>query len=173
MGRLWVKRLRKTVVASGFSGLCRHVPLHHLVAQLTPYKDASDAASPEELLAMESSIATTKEALPALRTTFKTLTTALNAILSAPTTTELVVKIQELELENAAKKAKLQGFEDGSIKMVTKEELDRTEREHKYWAKVRKGRKDAGRNLWRMLADNLGEDKLREEVELDEDPYVG
>lgn len=118
---------------------------------------------------MDTEITTLKESLPPLKASFKTLTGSLQAALSAPTTAELIILIQKLQVDNAAKAEKLKGFQDGSIKMVTKEDLDRTEKEYKYWNARRGARVRAQKDLLYLLKDYPDQEKLADMVE--EDPY--
>ncbi|CZR57628.1 uncharacterized protein PAC_07517 [Phialocephala subalpina] len=116
-----------------------------------PIQDPSDAASPEELATMDTLITTLKESMPTLRTTFKTITTNLTTLQKAPTTSELSSIISSLQTSNAAKKEKLEGFKSGAVKIVTKQELEKVEKEYKYWAKKRVDRKKAFQGVEDLL----------------------
>lgn len=122
---------------------------------------------------MDESITALKESLPALKSTHKTLITKLNAIRNAPTTAELTGLIAKLQVANQQKAEKLKGCKDGTIKMMTKEEVDRAEAELKKWRVKRKKRYGAFRTLFDMVMDGCGKKKedLYEELGLDEDPY--
>jgi 26S proteasome regulatory subunit (ATPase 3-interacting protein) len=132
-------------------------------------QDAADIASPEELLAMDAQITALKESLPVLKANHKSITTKLNTLRSAPTTVDLAAMVQKLRDENQKKREKLQGFKDGSVKMVTKEELDRTEKELRYWGAKSKARKDGFRNLEAQLLEGMTREEIWEKAGIEED----
>lgn len=131
-------------------------PSHsYLVTQSNTPQDPSDAASPEELVAMDTQINHLRENNPTLKTTLKHLTSKLNNLKSAPTTTELSSIVCELQVSLKEKKEKLEGYKSGTVKMITKEELDKTEKEWKYWSQKRMMRKKAFKELEGDLLDAM------------------
>jgi 26S proteasome regulatory subunit (ATPase 3-interacting protein) len=96
---------------------------------------------------MEIQITTLRETNPVLKTTLKTLTTKLNSLKSAPTTSELSSIVCQLQATLKEKREKLESFKSGSVKMVTKDELEKTEKEWKYWGQRRMVRKRAFKDL--------------------------
>jgi 26S proteasome regulatory subunit (ATPase 3-interacting protein) len=134
-------------------------------------KDASDSASPEELFIMDEQITRLRESLPALKTSFRLVTAKLNAILAAPSASELAAMVQNLQEDIKTKREKLYGFKNGSAKIVTKEESETIEREFKYWSARRKGRKDAFANLEANLLEGLTTEEIMDKAGLEHDPY--
>lgn len=135
-----------------------------------PIQDSFDAASPEELTTMDSLITALKESLPVLRSTYKTLTTNLTTLQKAPTTSELSTLISSLQASNAAKKEKLEGFKSGEVKIVTKEELEKVEKEFKYWAKKRGDRKKAFQGVEDILLQGeMSREDIWEKAGIEED----
>ncbi|TVY32338.1 Homologous-pairing protein, partial [Lachnellula subtilissima] len=115
-------------------------------------QDPADSATPEELTVMDTTISTLRETtLPPLKSKAKALTSKLSNILSAPTTADLSIIVSNLRASNAEKRERVQGFKDGGVKMVTKEESERVERESKYWALKRRVRKECFLTLEAMF----------------------
>lgn len=122
---------------------------------------------------MDETITTLKSTLPALKTTQRNLTTKLNALLSAPTTAALHTLITTLTESNKLKAEKLRGFKEGVVKMVTKEEVAKADREIKEWGLKRKKRMDAFRGLEdACLQGPWNREELWEKAGLEEDCYV-
>lgn len=134
-------------------------------------KNPADAATPEELSAMDTSITAFRESLPALKCSLKILSTKLYTLKSAPTTTELVSIVENLRVENKMKEENLREFKQGSVKMITKEEMDKVEREFKYWGTRRRARKNAYRNLEAQLLVGMSKDEIEEKVGVEPDTY--
>jgi 26S proteasome regulatory subunit (ATPase 3-interacting protein) len=118
---------------------------------------------------MDVSITTLKDSLPSLKSTLKLLTTKLTTLRSAPTTSELAVS--KLREENKAKGEKLNGFKDGSVKMVTREEVERVDREFRYWGGKRGVRKNAFGNLEGVLLEGMSREDVWEKAGVEEDVY--
>jgi 26S proteasome regulatory subunit (ATPase 3-interacting protein) len=70
-------------------------------------QDPADAASPEELAAMEESIVALREKMPFLKAKVKISVAKLAGLKEAPTLVELAAIIESLEKENGEKKEKL------------------------------------------------------------------
>ncbi|KAK0114644.1 hypothetical protein ONS95_014131 [Cadophora gregata] len=134
-------------------------------------QDPADAASPEELAAMDTSITTLRDIIPTLKSNLKTQTAKLNTLCSAPTTTELAAKVDRIRLENQAKSEKLRGFKEGSIKTVTREEVEKVEKDLKYWSAKMILRKKAFQNLEAMLLDGMSREDIWEKAGIEEDIY--
>jgi 26S proteasome regulatory subunit, ATPase 3, interacting protein len=117
---------------------------------------------------MDETISSLRTSLPTLRSTLKTATAKLQTILSAPTTTALSAMIATLQQNNEKKKEKLQGLKDGTVKQVSKEDVERIEKEERYWKARAKGRKEAFKVLEELaLGASAGEDGVgmtREEL---------
>jgi hypothetical protein len=120
---------------------------------------------------MDVSISTLKDSLPTLKSTLKTLTTKLTTLRSAPTTSELTSMVEKLREENKAKGEKLSGFRDGSVKMVTREEVETVDREFRYWGQKRVVRKNAFGNLEGVLLEGMSRDEVWERAGVEGDVY--
>ena len=120
---------------------------------------------------MDVSITTLKDSLPSLKSTLKLLTTKLTTLRSAPTTSELAAMVSKLREENKAKGEKLNGFKDGSVKMVTREEVERVDREFRYWGQKRGARKNAFGNLEGVLLEGMSREEVWERAGVEGDVY--
>ena len=79
--------------------------------------------------------------------------------------------VDKLRASNAGKAEKLNGLKTGEVEQVSKEDMARVEKEHKYWTMKRRVRKQAYEVLEDMLLGN-GEktrEELREELGVDDD----
>jgi 26S proteasome regulatory subunit (ATPase 3-interacting protein) len=122
---------------------------------------------------MDETITTLKSSIPTLKTTQRNLTTKLNALLSAPTTASLHTLIITLTETNKLKAENLKGFKEGIMKMVTKEEVAKVDRELKEWGIKRKKRIEAFRGLEdACLQGPWKREELWEKAGLEEDCYV-
>jgi len=114
-----------------------------------------------------------KATLPTLKSNQRTLTTKLSTLLSAPTTAALHTLISSLREENKAKAEKLRGLKEGEVKMVTRDEVSKVEKEVKEWAGKRKKRMDAFLSLENVLMQGpWTKPELWEKAGLEEDCYV-
>jgi 26S proteasome regulatory subunit, ATPase 3, interacting protein len=118
---------------------------------------------------MDTSITTLKESLPSLKSALKHLTTKLSTLRSAPTTSELVSMVEKLLEENKAKGKKLSDFRDGSVEMVTREEVERVDREFRYWGQKRGARKNAFGNLEAVLLEGMSREEVWERAGVEGD----
>ncbi len=122
---------------------------------------------------MDETITTLKATIPTLKSTQRNLKTKLNALLSAPKTAALHTLITTLTESNKLKAEKLRGFKEGVVRMVTKEEVAKVDREIKEWGIKRKKRMDAFRGLEdACLQGPWTREELWEEAGLEEDCYV-
>jgi 26S proteasome regulatory subunit, ATPase 3, interacting protein len=106
-------------------------------------KDPSDAATPEELSAMDVEITTLRSRLTDLKSTLKIATSKLATLTSAPTSLELALQVEKLRTENEKKRETLEGYKSGLVKLVTTEETEKVDKEFRYWAAKRGARKMA------------------------------
>jgi 26S proteasome regulatory subunit (ATPase 3-interacting protein) len=120
---------------------------------------------------MDVSITTLKESLPSLKSTLKHLTTKLTTLRSAPTTSKLSTMVTKLREENKAKGEKLSGYRDGSVKMVTREEAERVDREFRCWGQKRGARKNAFGNLEGILLEGMSREEVWERAGVEGDAY--
>tara|TARA_R110002060_G_scaffold62119_2_gene71537 strand:- start:98 stop:568 length:471 start_codon:yes stop_codon:yes gene_type:complete len=129
-----------------------------------PPQDPADAASPEELAAMDNAITTLRDTLPILKSTLKAQTIKLSTLHKAPTTVEIAATVDRIRLENQAKSEKLRGFKEGSIKTVTREEVEKVEKDLKHWGAKNLARKKAFENLEAVLLDGMSREDIWEKA---------
>ncbi|KAG4418154.1 hypothetical protein IFR04_008675 [Cadophora malorum] len=127
-------------------------------------QDPADAASPEELAAMDNAITTLRDTLPILKSTLKAQTIKLSTLHKAPTTVEIAATVDRIRLENQAKSEKLRGFKEGSIKTVTREEVEKVEKDLKHWGAKNLARKKAFVNLEAVLLDGMSREDIWEKA---------
>lgn len=153
----------------GYSGLL--LPFHLSCSILNGEQDPADAATPEELAIMDTSITTLRESLPALKVSLKILTNKLNNLKSAPTTSQLVSIVENLRAHNKLKMEKLDAYKNGNVKIVTRDELENVEKEYKYWGARRKARKNGYLNIEAQLLEGYTKDELEEKLGFERDTY--
>lgn len=134
-----------------------------------PLQDPTNAASPEELAAMDDQIKELKEKLPASKGDLKTITIKLNTLKAALTTSELMAIVEKLGRENTQKRDKLKDFKAGEVEMVKKEDVLRVEKEMAWWGKKRKARKQAFEGLEDTLREGMTKEDIWSRAGLDED----
>ena len=69
------------------------------------------------------------------------------------------------------KAEKLNAYKDGSVNMVTTEEMEQVEGDFKYWGARRKARKNGYLNLFAQLSEGFSKDEIEEKVGVEPDPY--
>lgn len=116
---------------------------------------------------------TLRETNPNLKATLKTLTTKLANLRSAPTTVDLAAAVERMREENKEKGERVKAFQEGTVKSVTTEEVERVEKDLKYWGAKRVIRKKIYGDLEGMLLDGMGmpREELREQAGVEEDVY--
>jgi hypothetical protein len=118
---------------------------------------------------MDTAITTLRETtLPPLKVNLKSLSSKLSIILSAPTTTDLNILVSNLQASNAEKREKIKAFKDNGVKMVTKEESEKVEKEFKYWAARKKARKVAYLNLEDVLRGGMSREEIWEKAGIED-----
>jgi 26S proteasome regulatory subunit (ATPase 3-interacting protein) len=134
-------------------------------------QDPADTATPEQLTQMDLTITTLRETLRALKSNLKILSTKFSTLKSAPTTAELAGMIEKLREENKVKSEKLRGFKEGSVRILTREEVETAEKELRYWGVKRRARKSAFDGLEGMLMEGMTREEIWERAGLEEDCY--
>lgn len=79
--------------------------------------------------------------------------------------------VENLRVENKLKAQKLQAYKKGTVKMVTTEELEKVEKEFKYWGARRKARKNGYLNLEAQLLEGYSKEDIWEKVGVEADTY--
>lgn len=125
-------------------------------------KDPSDAATPEELSAMDLEITTLHSRLTDLKSTLKIATSKLATLTAAPTSSELALQVKKLRTDNEKKRETLEGYQGGLVKLVTTEETEKVDKEFRYWAAKRRARKVAFDGLEDLFLVAMSREELWE-----------
>ncbi len=120
---------------------------------------------------MDATITALRDSIPALKSNLKHLTTKLATLKSAPATAELAGMIEKLKEENKGKSEKLKAFKEGSVKILSREEVERAVREERYWGVARRKRKGAFEGLEGVLREGMSREEIWERAGLEEDCY--
>ncbi|KAI9791472.1 MAG: hypothetical protein M1816_003816 [Peltula sp. TS41687] len=127
-------------------------------------QDAKDAASPEELAAMNEEVETIREQISGSKTEHKTLMTALNALQSTLTTDDLQKAVGEAEFAREELQARIAPLRSGSVNAVSVEEKEKVEMARKTCQRDANVRKRIFRDFWDLLCDNLPESVNKDDV---------
>jgi len=109
---------------------------------------------------MEATITSLRENMPALKASFKLISTKINTLKAAPTRMELAQSVQSLQEANEEKTARIAEYVQSGVQPVSKEEVLGMEKELGYWTKKATARKRAFDGLMSMLLDGM----TREEI---------
>ena len=118
---------------------------------------------------MDESITALRATIPSKKSDLKALKTKLDMVMAAPTTEELMGLIEKLRGENEGKKERLRGFKEGSVRQVSTEEVEKAEREFRYWGLKRRVRKEAFLALEGMLLDGMTKEEIWERAGIEGD----
>ena len=98
--------------------------------------------------------------MPALKSTFKLVSTKLNTLKAAPTTTELAHSVQILQEEIKEKATRISDYVQSGVRAVTKEEVADIEKELRSWTKKATARKRAFDGLMGILLDGMSREEI-------------
>lgn len=121
-------------------------------------QDPKDAATPEELAAMEAEISKVRDEISAAKAEYKTLSTTLSTLESTLTTTDLRESVHALELTRKELLARLEPLRSGNVSPVSAAEKEMVDNE---WRKAQRdafGRKRIFDDFWGLLKDSLPEE---------------
>lgn len=118
---------------------------------------------------MDTEISTLRDTLSGLRATLKIATTKLATLTAAPTSAELTLLVAKLRVENETKRERLEGYKSGREKLVTKEEMERVDKEYRYWAAKRQARKRAFNALEDVFLAGMSRNELWEKAGIEGD----
>ncbi|KAL3426119.1 hypothetical protein PVAG01_02910 [Phlyctema vagabunda] len=122
-------------------------------------QNAEDAAKPEELAVLDTTISKLRESIPVLKSTSKNLTTQLQALKAMPTISELRSRLHALEADRTAKQDKLQAFREGKVQKIETAEMERVEAQWTYWSRKAAVRKRCFEDIeYELLAGMSKED---------------
>jgi hypothetical protein len=79
--------------------------------------------------------------------------------------------VERLREENRLKGEKLRGFKDGSVKMVTREEMEKVDKEFRYWGGKRVARKRAFQGVEGYLLEGMSREDVWERAGVEGDVY--
>lgn len=113
---------------------------------------------------MDDTIKALRASIPSIKSSLKGATAKLNTLRSVPTTSELSLLVENIRAENKLKMEKLTGLKEGSVKQISKEDMETVEKEWRYWTTKKKGRKNAFDNLQGQFADAMPKAELWEKA---------
>ncbi|KAI9787685.1 MAG: hypothetical protein M1839_000216 [Geoglossum umbratile] len=137
-------------------------------------QDPKDAATPEELVAMDKETEVLREEISALKTKQKALQLTLANLRSTPTTANLRESTDILVAEISELRSRLVPLRSGKMSPVSAEEKAAIDRGCADAERKSTLRKKIFKNLWEMTCDNLPEgtnkDELWERLGIEDDP---
>ncbi|KAI9816566.1 MAG: hypothetical protein M1827_001698 [Pycnora praestabilis] len=119
--------------------------------------DPQDAASPEELAAMDIEIERIKEEICAAKVDEKALKATLATMKGTLSTQDLHEAVQALELEKKQLEYRLDTCRSGSVKTICAEEKSTVDNELKKWQKYESARRKTFRALWDQVSEAIPE----------------
>ncbi|KAJ9647086.1 hypothetical protein H2199_002072 [Coniosporium tulheliwenetii] len=137
-----------------------------------PYpQNSEDAATPEDLQAMDEEIQRLRDETSQAKAMEKTLRSTLSNTNATLSTADLRASVAALEAERAEVIARLGPLRTGSVRSISAEEKAGVDAELRKWEKVEKARAKIAKEMWGMIHEGLSETKageLRERLGLDE-----
>ncbi|KAF1843896.1 Tat binding protein 1-interacting [Cucurbitaria berberidis CBS 394.84] len=127
-------------------------------------QNAEDSCTPEQLAALDAQITDLRTNTTNLLGTIKILRSTLSSLNSTLSTTDLVSNVHALESEQVEILARLENLKAGKAKKVTEVERMDVERQWKKGVGVAKRREKIAREMWKLIADQLPDQELREEL---------
>ena len=113
---------------------------------------------------MDEAITSLRSSLPSLKSSLKAASAKLIALRSAPTTSELGPLVENMRAEYKLKMKKLTVIKDGSVKQVSKHDVERIDKEWRYWTMKKKARKNAFENLQHQCTEAMPKAELWEKA---------
>ncbi|KAK5005861.1 hypothetical protein LTR28_007192 [Elasticomyces elasticus] len=161
--------------ASGTSTRVTTFYLRHFLAEVatqcarpatdeTQLQSPTDAATPEDLAALDAEIQRLRNETVALRAEEKALKTALATLSTTVSLPDLRASVQVLEAERQEMTARLILLRSGSAKPIAAGEKDGVDAEMRRWGRAAAARKGIRNCLWALVCDNLPEGTKREEL---------
>jgi 26S proteasome regulatory subunit (ATPase 3-interacting protein) len=127
-------------------------------------QQSADAATPEQLAAMDAETEVLRVELNDLKTEEKSLKANVGSLTSGMTISELEKEAAELERRKAELVARLEPLRAGTVKPVSADERDKAEREFKMWRTRAATRKKIAMELWEMLTEELPDGMSKEDM---------
>ncbi|MCJ1240146.1 hypothetical protein MMC14_008146 [Varicellaria rhodocarpa] len=127
-------------------------------------QDSKDAASPEELMAMEKEIQTLREYISSAKAEEKILKANLVNLNATMSTQDIRNGVAAIEIEKNSILKRLDLLRTGNVTPVSSEERAVVDQAHKVWTRHVAVRKKICMNLWGYVTEELPEGKTKEEL---------
>ena len=127
-------------------------------------QDPADAATPEEIAALDQQISTVREEIATAKGEEKMLKAQLITLNATMSTQDLQARLAGLEAEQKALLARLGPLRSGNVKPVSAEEKAVADKEWKLWTSRANVRKKICMEVWAHLTEELPEGKTKEEL---------
>lgn len=148
----------RSCTTSSRSVISVHLPLNIRSAA----QDPNLQPSPEDLAELTTRTSTLFAETNNLNTTAKTLRAHLNALTSAPSTTDLLASVRSLQAEKAALETRLAPLRTGSLRPMDEKERGAMEVDIARWRKVEQARRKIAREVWGVVKEGC---ETREDIE--------
>lgn len=127
-------------------------------------QDPGDAASSEDLAAMDKELLDLREAIATAKANEKLLRAKLVTVNATMSPEDIQAGIITLESEKKELQARLGPLIAGSVKPVSLEEKDEVDRAWKGWSKKAKVRKSLCMDLWALCTEEMPEGQTKQEL---------
>lgn len=127
-------------------------------------QDAKDAASPEDLAAMDQEINNLREIISAAKVEEKILKANLVTLSATMTIQDLRAGVQSLDAEKATILNRLGPLRAGNVRPVLPEEKAKVDQAWRTWSRHAAGRKKICMNVWDYVTEELPEGKTKEDL---------
>ena len=127
-------------------------------------QDPKDAASLEELAAMDQEIATLRESITTAKANEKLLKANLAAVNATVSTDELRSQITVLDMKKVEILDRLGSLQSGNVKPVSTEEKEEANKMWILWSSKAASRKRICMEMWSYCTEQLPEDQTKEDL---------
>ncbi|KAI9703988.1 MAG: hypothetical protein M1820_005770, partial [Bogoriella megaspora] len=127
-------------------------------------QDPSDAATAEELAALDAQTESFRSSTAALRAEEKTLRSAVTSLSTTVSTSELCSCISNLEAQKQEMSARLEMLKGGTVKPVSQEAREKIETDVRMWEKIERNRRKIRKELWSIVREGLPEGMAEDEL---------
>ena len=127
-------------------------------------QDPKDAASLEELTAMDQEIAALRESIATTKANEKLLRANLAAVNATVSTDELRSQITVLDMDKLEILGRLGPLQSGDVKPVSAEEKEDANKGYTLWSKKAASRKQICMEMWSYCTEQLPEDQTKEDL---------
>ena len=127
-------------------------------------QEPKDAASLEDLAAMDKEITSIRDSIATAKANEKLLKANLTAVNATVSTDELRAQIIALDLEKAEIVGRLELLRSGNVKPVSAEEKEEAEEMWRVWSKKALSRKKICMEMWKYVTEEMPEGKTKGEL---------